>query len=93
MNEIIFDLETTYDPTKLSAIVSKITSRYDYEDWIKVVFGVHDITSGDDFGYELIHEWSKHSPEYDSNTFEENWFKPKWAHLNKERTAKTKKIG
>ena len=93
VNEIIFDLETTYDPTKLSAIVSKITSRYDYEDWIKVVFGVHNITSGDDFGYELIHEWSKHSPEYDSNTFEENWFKPKWAHLNKERTAKTKKIG
>ena len=38
MNENIFDLDTTYDPAKLSAIVSRITSRYDYEDWIKRSF-------------------------------------------------------
>ena len=90
----ISDIEKAYDATKLSAIVNRITSHLNgYEDWIKVVFGVHNITGGDNFGYELIHEWSKHSLEYDSDTFEEKWFKPKWSHLNKERTAKTKKIG
>jgi hypothetical protein len=53
VEKIIFDSETAYDPAESSAIVSRITSLYDHEDWVKGIFGIHNITinNGDDFGF------------------------------------------
>ena len=45
-----------YDGTKLGAILFRITSRYEYYNWLKVIFGVYNSIGGDDFGLELVHK-------------------------------------
>jgi hypothetical protein len=77
-----------YDGTKLESIVLRITSRYEYEDWLKVIFGVYNVTSGDGFGLELVHEWSALDSAYDKSFLDNEW---KW--LDKKSSAKTNKIG
>ena len=88
--EIIIDIN---DPqvVEIKNLLSRITSKLEnYNEWIKVVFAVHNELGGNETAYNLIHDWSKTSSHYDSETFEE-YFKPKWKYLDKEkRTDDTK---
>ena len=77
-----------YNGTKVEAILFRITSRYEYDDWLKVIFGVYNITGGDDFGLELVHKWSALDSSYDDSFIDNEW---KW--LNKKSNTKTNKIG
>lgn len=48
-----------YDTNELIRIVSKITSKYEYDDWIKVGLALYNITSGHEDGFNVWDIWSK----------------------------------
>ena len=85
---VLDTINNIYDKKKLKSTLFRITSRYDYEDWLKVLFAVYNITSGDNFGLTLIHEWSALDAGYDKSFIDNEY---KW--LNKKANEKTNKIG
>ena len=87
-SEITTASHGVYDKEQLKKVVFRITSRYDYDDWLKVLFGVYNITGGDDFGLAMIHEWSALDDGYDGSFIDSEY---KW--LNKKANDKTNKIG
>tara|TARA_R110000824_G_scaffold387325_1_gene582568 strand:+ start:1483 stop:4167 length:2685 start_codon:yes stop_codon:yes gene_type:complete len=77
---------------ELTEYLYKITTPLeDYNEWIKVVFAIHNLTNGSDDGYDLITKWSKQSTQFQDDFNE--WFAPKWKHLNKEKKPKDRKVG
>eukprot|EP01051_Picozoa_sp_SAG22_P022815 SAG22_NODE_5622_length_982_cov_6.839185_1_plen_113_part_10 len=84
----VLSAPTRYDAGKLRATLFRITSRYDYDDWLRVVFAVYNITHGDAVGLAMIHEWSALDDGYDKSFIDNEY---KW--LSKKSNEKTNKVG
>ena len=90
-NVVLEDVDTVmveYDEVKLKTILFRITSRYEYDDWLRVLFAVYNITHGDAVGLALIHEWSALDEGYDKSFIDNEY---KW--LSKKTNEKTNKVG
>ncbi len=48
-----------YNKKELLDIVLQITSKYEYDDWIKIGLALYNITKGNEDGLEIWDEWSK----------------------------------
>ena len=55
----------------------RITSRYEYDDWLKVIFGVYNIKFT---GLELVHKWSALDGVY---MYDDSFVDNEWKWLNK----------
>jgi hypothetical protein len=75
----VFKKNDDYNYNEIENLLKRITTKYDYKDWIKVGFCIFNITNGDENGLKLFNEWSK----IDIENYNEDFIKNEWKYLNK----------
>lgn len=75
----VFKKNDDYNYNEIENLLKRITTKYEYKDWIKVGFCIFNITNGDENGLKLFNDWSK----IDIKNYNEDFIKNEWKYLNK----------
>lgn len=66
--------EVRLDLQEVSACLEHVVNDdLDYDDWLHIIYAVHDATDGSSDGYEIALKWSQSSDKHDQKEFDNAW--------------------